>query len=275
MKSRVLFYIGDFDVTIREFFTALAMLALYVTLGFFAHGKIVTAVLNRNLRYDNAYFIQDNETFHQAFETEENTDVFVYGKLDSVGSVSINSWRNNFAYNIPRSFDNIPGEYSSFRILKEHYTKHTRTVTYTDADGKSHTKIETYYTWDIVWNATIHVNEVIFASEKFSYETFDWPGSLCDRIGYDKIGDDRWFIYGYPTTCSGISFINITSKNIGTHNNIYLYENTENDCNKLRENLKWNCTGVLVGFWVTFLLIGVGLLILFVCLDNNWLNRGE
>lgn len=272
-SSRGLFRIGDFgEVTIRELLLGIAMLAIYVIGGFFIHGKIVTAIDNYNMKYANAYFIQDDTTFKQAFETEQGSYVFVYGELKAIGNVTPKDWKN--VYNksnalLDKACSQATGQYSSLSIRKEHYTMHTRTVTYT-VNGKTKTRIEHYYTWDTIWNYHRNVGEITFCGEKFLYGVIDFNDPKT--VGFAGNGSDRYTIVAYPTKSVGIAFLKIEDRNIGRGNTLYKKNNTVEECEALRESL-YAGNGWLIAFWVMFILIGIIGVGLFCYLDNDWLNE--
>lgn len=275
--SRIICDLFDGELTVRELIFGIGVLAIYVMLGFFIHGKIQTAVDNRNMKYANAYFTQDDATFVQAYETEQGTDIFAYGDLEAVNPITVADWIGKFEKTdsgLMTAMQPIRShKYAKIYIEKEHYTKHTRRVAHTTTvNGKTHTTYttETYYTWDNVWDYSLRVPYTTFCGVKFPYGTIHFPNSY--QVGYNRSGNDRWTIYGTPPKASGIVFLHIDNKNIGTDNALYEYPNTVEACETLREDLyygKWP----LVLFWILFIAIGVGLVIAWAVLDNDWLNH--
>lgn len=272
--SKVLFNIGDYgEVTVREFIFGIMILAIYCILGFWIHGKIVNKINTHNSKYGNAYFIQDNATFKQAYEVEQGSDVFVYGKLESVGCVNFSDWQRTYNKNesgLIKAGSQAMGQYSYIDVEKEHYTMHTRTVTYTDSKGHTHTRTEYYYTWDTKWKYGIHVKDTKFCDILFPYGTIDFYN--YQTVGYNRNGNDRWTIRAYPSVCTGIAFLNINNKNIGKGNRLYQYQNTTEDCETLRQSFYMG-NGWLILFWIIFISIGVGLFLFWAYADNDWLNR--
>lgn len=274
--SRTICYLFNGELTVRELIFGIGVLAIYVMLGFFIHGKIQTAVDNRNMKYANAYFTQDDATFVQAYETEQGTDIFAYGDLEAVNPITVADWIGKFEKTdsgLMTAMQPIRShKYAKIYIEKEHYTKHTRRVAHTTTvNGKTHTTYttETYYTWDNVWDYSLRVPYTTFCGVKFPYGTIHFPNSY--QVGYNRSGNDRWTIYGTPPKASGITFLHIDNKNIGTDNTLYEYPNTVEACETLREDLYYG-NWPLVLFWVLFIAIGVGLVIAWAVLDNDWLN---
>lgn len=273
--SKVLFNIGDYgEVTVREFIFGTMLLAIYVICGLWIYGKIVNKINTHNSKYGNAYFIQNNETFKQAYEVEQDADVFVYGKLESVGSVNFNDWKKKRTYNcndsgLTAAGLQANGNYSYIEVEKEHYTMHTRTVHYT-VNGKSHTRTEHYYTWDTQWNRGIHTRNIRFCDVSFVYGTINFCN--FQQVGFNRQGSDRYTIRAYPASCEGIAFLNIKNKYIGTGNKLYQYQNTVEDCEKLRQSFYMG-NGWLIAFWIVFIAIGIALFLAWAYLDNDWLNN--
>ena len=271
-SSKVLFDIGYGEVTVRELIFGIMLLAIYITGGLWIHGKIINGINTHNSKYGNAYFIQSNEMFKQAYEVEQNTDVFVYGKLESVGSVNFDDWKRTFNCNdsgLTAAGLQANGNYSYIEVEKEHYTMHTRTVHYT-VNGKSRIRTETYYTWDTQWNRGIHTRNIKVCGVSFIYGTINFCN--FQQVGFNRQGSDRYTIRAYPVSCEGIAFLNINNKNIGKDNKLYQYHNTPEDCETLRQSFYMG-NGWLIAFWILFIAIGIGLILAWAYLDNDWLNK--
>ena len=276
-RSRTICYLFNGELTIRELIFGIGVLAVYVMLGFFIHGKIQTTVDNRNMKYANAYFTQDDAAFVQAYETEQGSDIFAYGDLETVDPITITDWIEKFNKTdngLMTAVQPIRSQkYAKIYIEKEHHTRHTRRVAHTcTVNGKTHTTYttEVYYTWDNVWSYSLHSSYTTFCSIKFPYGTIHFPN--LDKIGYNRSGSDRWTIYGTSPKASGIAFLHIDDKNIGTDNTLYEYPNTVEACETLREDLYFG-NWPLILFWVLFIAIGIGLVIAWAVLDNDWLNH--
>lgn len=271
-SSKVLFNIGYGEVTVREFIFGIMLLAIYIIGGLWVHGKIVNKINTHNSKYGNAYFIQSNEMFKQAYEVEQGSDVFVFGKLESVGAVTYADWQRTYNKNeagLDRAGLQASGNYSYLDIEKEHYTMHTRTVTYT-VNGKTHTRTEHYYTWDTQWKRGVRVKNTKFCDITFPYGTINFYG--YQQVGFNRNGNDRYTIRATPTVCEGIAFLNINNKNIGKDNTLYQYRNSVENCETLRQSF-YIGNGWLIAFWILFVAIGIGLVLAWAYLDNDWLNR--
>ena len=273
-RSRVICNLFGGEFTVRELLVGIAIFSIYIILGFYIHSKIRTAIDNANMKYANAYFIQDDATFVQAYETEQNSDVFAYGVLKAENPITINDWiqkYNKHDKGLLKAAESVLSEkYSYIYIQKEHYTLHTRIVIHRDANGNSYTTLETYYTWDTVWEHTLKVDYINFCGITFDYNTIKFYGRK--QVGYEKIYDDRWFIYADPIECSGIAFLHIDDKDIGKYNMLYKYQNTVEACEELRETF-YTSNWPLIGFWIAFILIGIILIVGWAVFDNDWLNR--
>lgn len=244
---------GDFTITKREVIFSVVILAVMLTFGFIIHGTIDNALMEKHQEYNMALRIDDN------------TDMFTYGMSTNVG--------NAYVYGVldtvdPVSFEEIEGEYSYIKKVKEKYTKHTRTVTetYTDADGKTktRTKTETYWTWDTVQTWTDHSTKITFLGVEFDYGTIDMPGSgyITTIKESSKI---RYQYYGAPTTCTGTLYADLRDNTI---NNVRMYHYAT-----IEEAHKYMTSkGELIAFWIFWIPLTGGAMFAFVFVDNHWLE---
>lgn len=276
-RNRVICDLFDGELTVREAIFGIGILAVYIMLGFFIHGKIQTAIDNRNMRYANAYFTQDDATFVQAYETEQGTDIFAYGTLEAVRPVTVGDWmaqwdkRDNGLLTAMKPIQT--NQYSYIYIEKEHYTKHTRQVAHHHTvNGKTHTTYttETYYTWDNVWSYRLCCAGETFCGVRFPYGTIKFNG--YHQVGYERRGNDRWYIMATPPKCSGIAFLHVDNKNVGTDNKLYERPNTVEACEALREDMYCGNWPIIL-FWILFVIIGIALVIMWAMFDNDWLNN--
>ena len=77
-----------------------------------------------------ATVIEDEQQFRYGMDTNFG-NALVYGEIMT---------------NSPVTYDEIGNGYIYIQKVKEHYTRHTRTVTKTASNGKPHTETEVYYT---------------------------------------------------------------------------------------------------------------------------------
>lgn len=242
-------HFGDFTLTKREIIFSIVIIALMITLGLVIHGAIDNSLMLEHQEYNTALQInEDAEMFKYGMSTNVGNS-YVYGELKAVDTVT---------------FDEIGGEYSYVEKVKERYTKHTRTVTYTDSDGDTHTKIETYWTWDRVDSWSKHSNKITFLTVEFDYGAIPFPSS--DYITTIKESSKiRYKYYGAPTECMGTIYTDLRNNTI---NNSRFFTYTTID-----EALEiMTSRGGLVIFWVFWVALTGFAVYGFIYMDNYWLE---
>lgn len=128
-------YWDDFEITKREVLASIAIIAMLLIVGLGISDKISDKIADKNEKYNKAIKIESKELFDYGMRTDVG-NAFVYGELKAVD---------------PVTYPEINGEYMYVEKVKERYTMHTRTVTYTTGSGKNrmtHTRTEHYWTWD-------------------------------------------------------------------------------------------------------------------------------
>lgn len=133
---------------------SISISAVMLIIGLFIAGKITDMQNDRNAEYQKAVHIEDSELFQHGMDTNIG-NAFVYGDLRAVDAVT---------------FDEIGGKYLYVEKIKEEYTMHTRVVTYTTGSGKTmqtHTRTETYWTWDVIGSEEKESKEVKFCNVVF------------------------------------------------------------------------------------------------------------
>lgn len=162
--------VSEIKVTPREVIFSILIVGILFSIGFLIASGIKKSVDEKNLKYRQAIQIRDSGTeLKQACETDVG-DAFVEGDFKAVDTVT---------------WEGLEGEHLWIKRDKEKYTMHTRTVTYTVCCGKgrtsTRTRIETYWTWDVVKTDKKHSKEVSFCGNAYPYETFS----------YDMVSDSR------------------------------------------------------------------------------------
>ena len=119
------------EITKREVIFSVVIVSFFTIIGFMVSNKIYKKQQDKNLRYTTAIQIDNNpDQFNYAIDTEIG-NVLAYGTVKTIEPVSTS----------------IVGNSMYIKRDLEKYTMHTRTVHYT-VNGKSHTRIEPYWTWD-------------------------------------------------------------------------------------------------------------------------------
>lgn len=215
--------------------------------GILIGNHITNSINDANIKYQTAIKIDNSP---DQFKYGMDTDIgyaFVYGNLDAVDTVSIDKYTG----------------ISVSRELEE-YRMHTRLVTYTDSKGKSHTRIETYYTWDHIETISKLAKNVNFCGSIFPTDKFPLPGeSYMDTVsaGYRK----RYNYFLNKTHYTGTLFSKLENHTISEANfHQYTIDKTE-------EYLLKSKAGFIV-FWIVWIILTIVLVVVFCLKQNYWLN---
>lgn len=238
------------EITKREIIASISIIAIMLIFGVSISGKISEKIMDSSETYNKAIKVEDEELFRYGMRTSIG-NAFVYGELEVID---------------PVTYPEINGEYSYIEKVKEEYTMHTRTVTYTDSKGKTKTKIETYWSWDKVGSESKKSKKTKFLGVEFDYAQFlSLDSSYIDTI--KESSHIRYKYYGSPIKAIGTIFTTLQNNNIG--NDIKLYENMsiEETYDYLQDGF-----GLLFLFWFAWILLITGVVYGFYYLDNGWLN---
>lgn len=244
------FYIGDFEITVREIIASISITAIMLLFGVLIHGKISEYQMDANEIYNKAAKIESKDLFQYGMDTNVG-NAFVYGELKAIDTVT---------------YPEIGGEYMYVEKVKERYTRHTRTVTYTDSNGKTKTKTEVYWTWDRVGSEDKNCKELSFCDIVFDSNKIDIPGT-----GYittiKESSHVRYKYYGTGTKFTGTIFADLRDNTIPEGTNFYNDMNIEKTHKYLETGI-----GVLIVFWFFWIALIVGCVVGFYYLDNRWLE---
>ena len=120
------------EIKKREILFGVIIVLVMLAIGFGISGAIKEYAQSKAEKYTTAVRIEDAGQFSYGMSTDFG-NALVYGTLQA---------------GQPVTYPELEGEYLEISMVEERYTMHTRTVTYTDSNGRSHTKTETYWTWD-------------------------------------------------------------------------------------------------------------------------------
>ena len=246
---------GNFSITKRESIFSIVIVSVMLIVGFMIHSSI-----------DNSLMLKHQE-YNTALRVGEDANMFAYAMKTDIG--------NAYACGTVRAidhvtFDEIGGEYSYVKKVKERYTMHTRTVTYTTTvNGKSQTRTrtETYWTWDAVKTWKKHSNTISFLDVEFPYGTIE-------MLGYNHIttikesSHVRYKYYGAPTECQAVIYADLRNNTI---DNVQTYHNTTIDQVHEAMTSKYE----LIIFWVLWVVLTVAVVFGFVYIDNKWLEDSK
>lgn len=240
------------EITKREILFSIAIICIMLVFGVMISGSISESVMEKNQEYNTALQINnDKELFEYGMRTNVG-NAFVYGELKAIDTVS---------------YDEIPGEYSYVKKVKERYTRHTRTVTKTrTVNGKTQTYTETevYWTWDEIDRWSKHSEKISFLDVEFDYGMIDFPSSsYIDTI--KESSRIRYVYYGTGTEFQGTLYTKLIDNTIDGSD---FYNNTtiEETIDRLESN--WQ----VPFFWVAWVTLTTGVVIAFYYIDNKWLE---
>lgn len=243
----------DFEITKREVLFSIAIIAVMTLIGFVIHGKISDNLMNEYQKYNTALQIDNNsEMFSYGMRTDIG-NAFVHGDLKAVDTVT---------------YPEIGGAYMYVEKIKEKYTMHTRTVTYTTGSGKirqTHTRTETYWTWDRVDSEDIKCKEVSFCGVVFDSSKIELPDD--DYIDTIKTSSHiRYKYYGIGTKYTGTIYTVLTDNTISNNTPFYNGLNIDETIDHLESSVE------LVIFWIVWIIVIIAVVIGFYYLDNKWLE---
>ena len=235
-------------ITRREIIASIAIICILFTIGLFISGRIDVALLNKYQEYNTAIQIDnDSELFEYALRTNVG-NTFAYGNLIALDPVSIKD---------------INGEYAAIEKETQRYTRHSRTVTYRDSEGHTHSKTEYYWTWDTVWTDYWHCNRISFLNHEFNYKDIPFPGySYYTTLTY---GHTRYIYYVKYTEYVGTIYTNINNHTI--NHTSFIEDSSIEDTIKKYES-GWQ----KILFWIFWSLLIIGAVVCFYYFENRWLE---
>lgn len=243
----------DIEITKREVLASISIIAILLLIGVLISSKISEHQMDKNEIYNKAVKIKESDIFEYGMRTNVG-NAFVNGDLKVVDTVS---------------YPEIGGNYMYVEKVKERYTMHTRTVTYTTGSGKNkttHTRVEHYWTWDRVGSEDKTCKELIFCGVTFPSSKINIPSpDYIDTI--KESSDVRYKYYGTPTKFKGTIFAKLKDGTIPDNTNFY----NNMSIDETYESLKYG-NGWLIFFWVVWAVIIIACVIGFYYLENKWLE---
>lgn len=237
------------EITLREVIASITILAIMLILGFIIGDSINDSHYDRIAKYNKALKVNDEDIFRYAMKTSVG-NAFVEGEFKALDTVS---------------YDEIDGEYMYIEKVKERYTMHTRVKTYT-VNGKTKTKTETYWTWDVVDRESKTSKNVSFLGVEFPSSKFYLPSDSYIETQKES-SRIRYKYYGTSTNHHAVAFVNLKDGTI-SDNKVSIYTNTTTkDYLEAHQFNIW-----IYVFWVIWLAITGVIIYYFYYLDNDWLN---
>lgn len=243
---------SDMTITKREVLASIVIVCVMLLIGTLFSSKISDAVMEKQQEYSAAVKIDNG---HDLFVYCMDTNVgnaFVYGELKALD---------------PVTYEEIGGEYSYVKKVKERYTRHTRTVTKTrTVNGKTqtYTTTEVYWTWDEIDRWSKSSTKIDFVGVEFDYGKIPFP--FTSHIKTIKESSKIRYVYsGAPAQCDGTIYAKLGDGDI-QNVNMYHYS----DVNEAFESAMsdWS-VGFFWFFWIILTGFAVGG---FYYLENRWLE---
>lgn len=249
---RIIYDGGTYEITARELLVSAIIVLILLAGGFFISEKISSATDERNQKYEQAVKIEgDKELFEYGMRTDIG-NAFVSGTLKAVEPVTL---------------PEIDGEYAYIRKTEEKYTKHEKTVTDYDKDGKvigHHTEV--YYTWDAVGHKDYTCSRISFLDNEFNYGTIPLP-SAAYLTTIEKWHDVRYVYHVCKDEYNGTIYAILADETIKQAqfiNGMGVEDAVEYMCRS-------SVSGVVV-FWIAWILLIVAAVYGFCYLDNRWVE---
>lgn len=236
-------------VTFREILASFVIIGLMLSFGFIISNNINNSLLEKYHEYDTALQIDnDKELFEYGMKTNVG-NAFVYGELKCLD---------------PVTYPEIGGKYSYVKKVKERYTEHTRTETYTDSKGNTHTRIVTYWEWDYVDSWEQHSTKISFLDVEFPYGKIKFSGD-CYIDTIRESSNIRYKYYGSPIKETGTLYACLEEKDVKnvSFNRDKTIDETINSYESHTETII---------FWIAWGLLTGGLVAGFYFINNNWLE---
>lgn len=240
----------DFEITFREIICSISIVSVMIIIGMLISNKITNHSLDKVEKYNKAVKIIDSELFQYGMNTNIG-DAFVYGELQAIDTVT---------------YPELDDNYMVVKRTKERYTRHTRTVTYTDSNGKTKTRTETYWSWDVVGSEELRCHTVRFCGTEFSLTKFNTP-TPSHITTIKESSSIRYKYAGVPKIIEGTIYTHLSDHDISENNDFYQMSLTDT----VKHLTTKSKVGVII-FWVFWILSIVIIVCLFYYAENKWLK---
>ncbi len=246
----------NIEVTRRELLLSIIIVLVMVGLGFLISAKVHDSVSVSNEKYFNALKIDKDDTmFNYALNTEVGY-ILSSGTVAAVESVSDPL---------------IDGEYFSIRKVEEHYVMKTRTVTYTDSEGNTKTRTETYWEWDEVKRTYDHIKEFTYLGHTFKHGHIRLDNySYLKTVKKGMLSDVRYKFYTMPTEFDIALFSQAKEGTITPGQSAVYYNQSIESVIDMKEG---EATMFVVFFWIIWVILTIAAVVGFVALDNRFINN--
>lgn len=249
------YLVNNMEITKREILFSVIIIFIMLVIGVCLDSKIQDSKQEELSEYYRAVKIENQEMFQYALDTSAG-NALVYGEITAVDPVGFNGY---------------DGEYYYIEKVYEHYTRHTRTVTSTDSKGKTKTRVEVYYTWDVVDRETKKSKSFNIYGSNFENPINGLPYQKSGNFRIDS--DDRYHFVYVPDNFIGTMETKIGKDEIysfyGESDIRFYYNQSPNEVISDMEN---SLNSFQITFWIGWILLTSGCVALFCYFDNRWLE---
>lgn len=243
------------EITKREILFGTIILSIMLGIGIWLSNPIISNVTERASRVVSAVQVKDSAKFDYIRRTN-------VGDFLAEGTLFVKD---------PVSIPDISGQYGEIRKNTEEYRMHTRVVTTTDGKGHTHSHTETYYSWDVVKRESWDGKRVEFLGQEFTPKGihFRYPTSYQEKHDAPRelFGNKKRYVYyTAPTSYYGLMTGNADNKTL----NDVRFRNGDN-IHKVLDKAFSEIKGAPIGYWVFWVFITAGVLLLFFYFENRWL----
>lgn len=236
------------DFTFREILISIIIALLMVGLGFFIAESIQDKVTSGNEKYFKAFKVEDKNLFDYAIRTQVG-DILSYGEIKA---------------NEPVSDDLIKGKYFAIDKREEHYTMHTRTVSYKCGKLTCY-RTETYWTWDEIGRKQSNTKTFTYLGKKFDYDKVNFNNYIkIDTVnaGYHV----RFIFYAIPEQFKGTLYSKAKDGTI-YNNELYSGKKIKDVINEKEGSAdQW-----VIIFWIVWIILILMIVILFMTMENKYI----
>ena len=249
--------VSRMEIKKREVLFGVIIVLVMLAIGVFASGVLQENLQGKAERYATAVRISSPDTFSYSMKTNVG-NALVYGELSA---------------DQPVISPDLPGSYMRLEKKIEEYTMHTRTVTYTDSNGHTHTRVETYYTWDYIGGDSWESETLTILGESFPTENFSLPSTdlleLTNGSTYKyQTPSIRYYFSGLPASFDATISADLRDGGVGEEARVF----REKTPDQVVEDSISDQTVFLIGFWIAWVLLTGMALAGFFYLENGWLD---
>ncbi|EOI57306.1 hypothetical protein [Enterococcus gilvus] len=247
---------GQIEVTKREIILCIAITAVLIGVGFLLSGKVLESSTDKERIYNTAVKTKTKEDFDYSLETEQ-------GHLISEGK---------FTAVEPVTFSELDQKFSYVCKTREVYTMHTRQVPQYDSKGNlTGYTTEFYWTWDYAGSEKKITKHLKFYNHNFKTDKFRLI-STKNYGGYRYETSHIRYFYDVVPKSFRASFIAKASRDglvPSFGKRIELSNRTLIDQIEYGKSISRKSA---IYFWVLWTILIILVNVVFVVLDNRYLN---